>query len=86
MSYKIEYDIDLDKSLSKIPKKDVKSIKEKIENLSNDPRPYGSIKLSNKDLYRIRSGNYRIIYKIFDSKLVILILDVDGRKDIYKNL
>ncbi len=74
MSYKIAFDIDLDKALARIPRRDVKSIKEKIESLSNNPRPHGSIKLSGKELYRIRYGNYRIIYKIFDDRLVILIL------------
>lgn len=84
MSYKIEYDVDLDKALAKIPKRDAKLIKEKIESLAVDPRPHGSIKLSGKELYRIRYGIYRIIYKIFDSRLVIVIVDVDSRKDIYK--
>jgi mRNA interferase RelE/StbE len=84
MSYKINYDIDLDKSLAKIPKRDAKSIKDKIESLANNPRPHGSIKLSGKELYRIRHGIYRIIYKIFNDRLLILILDVDGRKDVYK--
>lgn len=84
MSYKLEYDIDLDKALEKIPKRDAKSLKEKIESLADDPRPHGSIKLSGKELHRIRYGNYRIIYKIFDDKLVIVILNVDGRKDVYK--
>lgn len=84
MSYRIDYDIDLDKSLAKIPKRDSKLIKEKIESLANDPRPNGSIKLTGTELYRIRYGNYRIIYKIFDDRLVVLILDVNGRKDVYK--
>ena len=84
MSYRIDYDIDLDKALTKIPKSDAKFIKEKIESLSNDPRPHGSIKLSGKELYRIRYGIYRMIYKIFDDRLIVLILDVDGRKSVYK--
>ncbi len=84
MNYKIHYDIDLGKALVKIPKRDVKFIKEKIESLSEHPRPHGSIKLSGKELYRIRHGIYRIIYKIFDDRLLVLILDVDGRKNVYK--
>jgi mRNA interferase RelE/StbE len=84
MSYKIEYDIDLDKALLKIPKHAAKLIKEKIENLANDPKPYGSIKLTPKELYRIRCGIYRVIYKIFDDRLVVVIVDVNNRKDIYK--
>lgn len=84
MNYKIHYDVDLDKALGKIPKRDAKFIKEKIESLAKHPRPHGSIKLSGKELYRIRHGIYRIIYKIFDDRLVVLVLDVDGRKDVYK--
>lgn len=85
MNYKISFDLDLDKALGKVPKRDAKLIKEKIVSLAIDPRPNGSIKLSGKELYRIRYGNYRIIYKIFDDKLVVLVLDVDGRKDVYKS-
>lgn len=85
MSYRIEYDIDLVKALAKIPKRDAKFIKEKIESLVDNPRLIGAIKLSGKELYRIRYGYYRIIYKIYDDKLVVLILDVDKRKDVYKN-
>lgn len=84
MSYKIDYDVDLDKTLAKVPKRDAKFIKEKIESLAQDPRPYGSIKLSGKELYRVRYGIYRIIYKIFDDRLIVLILDVGGRKNVYK--
>lgn len=84
MNYKIHYDIDLDKVLTKIPKRDAKFIKEKIENLANHPRPHGSIKLSGKELYRIGYGIYRIIYKILDKHLVVLVLDVEARKDVYK--
>jgi mRNA interferase RelE/StbE len=84
MSYRIDYDIDLDKSLAKIPKRDARLIKEKIESLADNPRPNGSIKLSGMELYRIRYGNYRVIYKIFDDRLIVVILDVNGRKDIYK--
>jgi len=84
MNYKITYDLDLEKALRKIPKHDAKLIKEKIESLASNPRSHGAIKLSSKELYRIRCGNYRIIYEIIDARLVILILDVDDRKDVYK--
>lgn len=85
MTYKIDYDINIEKALKKIPKRDAIAIKEKISNLAEDPRPLGSIKLSGKeDLYRIRAGDYRIIYSIFDHQLVILVVEVEGRKDVYK--
>ncbi len=84
MTYKIFYDIDLEKTLAKIPKNDAKSIKVKIEGLAVNPKPHGSIKLSGKELYRIRHGDYRILYKIFDDRLVVLVLDIGNRKNIYK--
>lgn len=86
MPYKIDYLIDLEKALKKIPKHDAKKIKEKIESLSKDPRPYGAIKMSGKELYRVRVGNYRVVYSIFDSKLIVFIVEVDGRDDVYKSL
>ena len=86
MNYKIEYDIDLIKVLARVPKHDAKFIKEKIEKLAENPRPYGSIKLSGKELYRIRHGSYRIIYKIFDHKLIVIIINIGNRNEIYKSL
>lgn len=86
MSYRIDYLIDLDKALKKIPKHDAKKIKEKIEALANEPRPYGAIKMSGKELYRLRVGNYRVVYSIFDSKLLVFIVEVDSRDDVYKSL
>ena len=55
-----------------------------IESLQNDPRPIGYIKLKNREGYRIRSGDYRIIYDIFDSELIIDVITLGHRKDVYK--
>ncbi|TAE22252.1 MAG: type II toxin-antitoxin system RelE/ParE family toxin [Cytophagales bacterium] len=54
-----------------------------IADLGEDPRPNGYKKLKGRDGYRIRAGNYRIIYEIFDTELVIDIITVGHRKDIY---
>lgn len=83
--YKIEYDIDLEKALKKFPKHDVKAIIEKIEELAKDPRMQGTIKLSGREGYRCRVGNYRIIYRIKDKELLILIIDIDHRGSVYKH-
>ena len=57
----------------------------KIENLSINPRPAGCRKLTgNKYLWRIRVGNYRIIYSINDDKYLVDIIAVRDRKDAYK--
>jgi mRNA interferase RelE/StbE len=59
----------------------------RIEALRKDPRPAGSKLLhAAKKIYRVRSGNYRIIYQIKDKKLLIIIVKVSDRKDIYRNL
>lgn len=92
MNYQINYIEDvLKKDLSLIDIKQVKKILIKIDKiLSSTPKEYaGSIKIlkSNLDgLYRLRAGNYRIIYKIFEERKEILILKIGHRKDAYKSL
>ncbi len=86
MNYEIELSRIAFKNMSKIPKKELIRIKSKIELLANDPYPEDFKKIQGEEnLYRIRSGNYRILYRILEGKLFILIVDVDHRKDIYKN-
>ena len=56
-----------------------------ISRLEDDPRPTGYKKLKNRNAYRIRAGNYCIIYEIIDNKLIISIIAIGHRKDVYKN-
>jgi mRNA interferase RelE/StbE len=75
------------KELEKIPEQFRQSIRDKVNGLSDNPRPEGSIKLKgSKDtpLYRIRCGDYRIVYEIKDNVLIVLIIEVGHRKDIYR--
>jgi len=59
----------------------------KIDSLSTNPRPKGYTQLETKDRrYRIRVGDYRIIYKIFDDIVLILVLDIGHRRQVYRNL
>jgi len=59
----------------------------KIQALSADPRPSACAKLQGQiDLYRIRSGDHRIIYQIKDAQLLVLVVHVGDRKDVYRNL
>jgi mRNA interferase RelE/StbE len=55
-----------------------------IRCLADDPRPHGVKKLSGKNAWRIRVGDYRIIYEIKDSCLMILVVDIGHRNDIYR--
>ncbi|MCX6271667.1 MAG: type II toxin-antitoxin system RelE/ParE family toxin [Bacteroidetes bacterium] len=54
-----------------------------IQLLSDNPRPHGYIKLKDREAYRIRQGDYRIIYEIFDNHLVINVIALGHRKDVY---
>ena len=59
-------------------------ILEAITQLENNPRPTGCKKLKGRDAFRIRIGNYRVIYEIFDNELLIEVIALGHRKDIYK--
>ncbi len=58
---------------------------EAIESLERNARPSGVVKLSGSDdLYRVRAGDYRIVYQIEDAKLIVLIIKVGHRRDVYR--
>ena len=71
------------KQLDKLPDIIALPMLEKIQNLSIDPRPNGYIKLKGSDVCRIRLGNYRVIYRILDEILIIDVINLGHRKDIY---
>jgi len=74
------------KHLEKIPKNERKTIGKKIEGLKFSPRPPISIKLVNEELYRMRVGNYRILYTVDDRQKEVNIIAVKHRSEAYKNL
>jgi mRNA interferase RelE/StbE len=72
-----------EKYLKKLPKKDLIKVLETIEALSINAFPQGCRKLTGEEsVYRVRQGNYRVIYEIEGNKLLILILKIGHRKDI----
>ena len=72
------------KDLKAIPKKDVKRLLKIIRGLASEPRPPGAKKLSGQDRYRIRQGNYRILYTIEDEKLIVCVVRLGNRRDVYR--
>lgn len=59
-------------------------IVKKIQSLANDPKPKGSQKLSGLERYRIRQGRYRILYTINDTELIVYVIKIGDRKDVYR--
>ena len=72
------------RDLKEIPKQDVQRILERIDALRDDPHPPGSVKLSGKEYYRIRQGNYRVVYEVQDTRLVVIVIKVGHRREIYR--
>ena len=73
------------KDVEAVPlKKDRRSIVDRISKLAENPRPPGCEKLSGQDKYRLRQGRYRIVYSIEDQDLVVYVIKVGHRKDIYR--
>ena len=82
--YKLQFKAAVQKDLRKIPKKDVLRILDKIEALSDNPIPPQAEKLSGDEKYRIRQGNYRILYQIEDNILLVTVVKVGHRRDVYQ--
>ena len=83
-SYKVFIKPSAVKEIESLPKKDRSRVIQKIKGLATDPRPPGCEKLTGKDKYRIRQGNYRIAYSITDTQLIIIVVKVGHRRDIYQ--
>jgi mRNA interferase RelE/StbE len=84
MSYHIQILRRAQKELAQLPRQEYERIKEFIEKLSQDPRPQGCKKLSGREGWRIRVGDYRIIYEIDDAQRAVTVLHMGHRHDVYK--
>ena len=82
--YKIYFKESVEKDFRLIPKKDLQKILLRIEALAKDPRPPGHEKLTGQERYRIRQGQYRIIYSIQDKELTFWVVKAGNRKDVYR--
>ncbi len=80
--YKIFIKKSVANELENIPKKNLKHIVKRIQSLAENPRPRRSQKLSAQERYRIRQGNYRIVYFIQDKELAVQIFKLGHRREI----
>ena len=81
--YEIFISKTVQKQLDKLPDDLVIRIINAVDKLKSNPRPAGTKKLKGRDGYRIRIGDYGIVYQILDSKLLINVISIGHRKDIY---
>jgi mRNA interferase RelE/StbE len=82
--YKIEIKRTAVKEINKLTAKDMNRVIKLIDELAEDPRPAGCLKLSNSEKFRIRFGVYRLLYEIYDDLLLIIVVKVAHRKDVYR--
>ena len=83
--YRLEYKKSVAKDMRAIPKPQLKKLIKRIQSLASDPRGHNSLKLRGEDdLYRIRQGDYRIIYSINDQIVTVVVIKVGHRKDVYE--
>jgi len=84
MKYTVFVERYAQKQILKLDKQIIPIIKSAIAGLAENPRPYGYKKLKGEEAYRIRVGDYRVIYEINDTIVIITVVSVGHRKNIYK--
>ena len=82
-NYSLEIKRSAAKELADLPTKDRDRLVARIKALAVDPRPPGAEKLSGQDRYRVRQGDYRILYEIVDDQLIVTLVRIGHRRDVY---
>jgi mRNA interferase RelE/StbE len=87
VKFKVHFSRAADRQLESISKSDVKKIIKRAEKLASDPFPNGHEKLkgSDIDIYRVRQGDYRILYTVHEEKLFILVVKIGHRREVYRD-
>ena len=83
-NYSLEIKRSAAKELAALPRQERGRIIIRIQSLAGEPRPVGAEKLSGRELYRIRQGNYRILYQIHDDVLTVTVVRIAHRRDVYR--
>ena len=87
MKYSVEFRPGVLKSLKRLPKKELQRVKKKIDEIAETlPEPATTKMKGSNSFHKVRSGDHRIIYEIHGDRLVILVVKIGHRKDVYKKL
>jgi len=84
VTYRVILEKRAQKALRDLSAVTLRRINESIDDLARDPRPPGSQKLAGRPGWRIRIGDYRLIYEIRDDVLIVLVIDIGHRREIYR--
>ncbi|BAY96112.1 plasmid stabilization system [Tolypothrix tenuis PCC 7101] len=86
MTYQVEFTRKASKQLAKLPENVQQRIKIKVEEIAENPRPSGVVKLENSNnRYRIRVGDYRVLYEIIDDLLIVTVVKIGHRREVYQD-
>jgi mRNA interferase RelE/StbE len=87
MAYTVEIDTKAAREIRALPRREQGRVIARAEALAGNPRPPGCVKLAGQSgLWRVRSGNYRIVYQIEDERLLITVVKVADRRDVYRGI
>ena len=88
MSYAVLFLPSAKKALAGLPRKDQVRVDRQVLSLAENPRPPGAVPLKGggKGLWRVRVGDWRIIYQIEDDRLIVLVIDIAHRRDVYRGM
>lgn len=84
--YRIELRRKVQHSLDKLSRRDFDAVLKTIQNLADSPRPRGVEKIKNGGLWRVRQGDYRIVYNIDDKQQIITVVRIGHRREVYRGL
>ena len=86
MGYDVALSATAGRQFAALPRQVQQRLTTVINRLASDPRPPGCKKLTGKNFYRVRAGDYRVIYTVEDDKLLVLVVSAGHRRDIYRKL
>jgi mRNA interferase RelE/StbE len=83
-SYKVSLKKSAEKELRSIPARDIEKIVEKLKGLAHQPRPHGCEKLEGQERYRLRQGDWRMIYSINEEEKSVMVVKIGNRREVYR--
>ena len=84
-AYRVEVARRAVKTLRAMPRREQQRVRAAVELLASNPRPSGCVAMAGeKNVYRVRVGDYRIVYEVFDDRLVVHVVRVGHRRDVYR--